>query len=230
MAIEDFTTYTKFTDKVPDPLVVIATTITGTAVTRNEDSYVYDDKVLNHFDGDFTHLITTNVDNSVSVGNITSWALTNDIDDSQGLIGAGKTFFEMLHVAGVGYYIIEVYTGTPYLDFVNLTQGQTYYSTISRDESVGSFGQLICEIYSDSGRTILVDTLSVLLHAKIDFRYVFGLMSYDDNQAARTVDLTVSNLDLGEAAAVVIAHNVAFSIYDKQFDAFKELSGKNTII
>lgn len=201
MAFEDFTTYTEV-----DPnsrISIIASTITVTAITRDEDAFVYDDKTVGHFSEDLTHLITTNIDNSVSTGNVTSWALTNDIDDSQGLIGGSKSFLELLHVGGTSYILVEVDAGTPYTDSVVLTEGQTYYSTIERDESIGSFGQLTCEIYSDSGRTILVDTLLLSLHSKIDFRYVFAVMSYDDNQAARTTDLTVSNLDLQEVVTQI---------------------------
>jgi hypothetical protein len=198
---EDFTTYTKFTDRVPDPLSITATTIIGTAITRNEDTYVYDDKEGGHFSGDFTHQFDTNVSNSVLVGNVTSWALTNDVDDSQGLIATSKSFLELLHVDAVSYLLVEVIAGVGYADSATLTSGQTYYNTMDRDENVGSFGQLSNSIFSDIDRTMGVDVLSLLLHAKLDLRYVFGLMSYDSNDTQREVDITVSNLDLGEAVA-----------------------------
>jgi hypothetical protein len=202
MPFEKFTTYTKTTDAVPDPLVITDSTITGTAVSRDEDTLVYDDKTAGNFDADFTHLLTSTRDNSVNVGNASAWALTNAIDDSQGLIAASESFLYLLYNNSTNLFLAESDAGTVYTDFITtLTEGQTYYKTIERDESIGSFGQLTCKIYSDSLRTVLVDTLVLTLHAKLDLRYIFGLMSYDDNNPARTVDLTVSNLDLGAVAA-----------------------------
>jgi hypothetical protein len=200
MPFEDFATYTEV-----DPnsrISVTSSTITATALTRDEDAYVYDDKTVGNFDGDFTHLLTATRDNSTNVGNASAWALTNAIDDSQGLIAASESFLYLLYNNSTNLFLAESDAGTVYTDFITtLTEGQTYYKTIERDESIGSFGQLTCKIYSDSIRTVLIDTLVLTLHAKLDLRYIFGLMSYDDNNPSRTVDLTVSNLDLGAVGA-----------------------------
>lgn len=195
MATEDFTTYVE-TDPLGH-LSITASTITGTGITLDEDTYCHYDKGVGHFSGDFTHLITTNVTNVSGGSACASWALTNDIDDVIGLIGASKSFLRLQHNSGNTYILTETVLGTQYSDSGTLTDGQTYYNTIERDESIGTYGQLTCKIYSDSDRTVLVDTLLVTLHVKLDLQYIFGLLSVDNNNAS-TCNLTVSNMDLGE--------------------------------
>lgn len=198
--IEDFTTYTEF-----DPLSKVAitsSTITGVGMSRDEDTYVYKDKGAGHFSGDFTQLVDITIDNVVNSGAAVGWAMTNDIDDVRGLVVANKSFLYMSFLSGTAAFLIESATGTLHSDFtVSLTEGQISYYTLDRDEGVGSFGQLSCLIYTDVDRTIPLDSLSVLLHAKLDLRYIFGLNTTDDNDPIRLIDITVSNLDLGEAVA-----------------------------
>ncbi|MCK5601474.1 hypothetical protein KAR91_06390 [Candidatus Pacearchaeota archaeon] len=198
--IEDFTTFTKYTDTSPDPIQTITpTTITAVGVSRNEDTYVYKDKGVDYFDANFLHTFAATMSNNVNVGNGAVWVLTNDIGDAVELINTNKSFTYLLYNNTTNLFLGESDAGTLYFDYItSLTDGQTYYYTLERDESIGSFGQVTCGVHSDSDRTLPVDTLSVLLHANIDFRYVFSLMSYDDNQSTRTLDLTISNLDLGE--------------------------------
>jgi hypothetical protein len=209
MAIEDFTTYTEV-----DPnsrISVTSSTITATALPRNEDSYVYDDKGVAHFDGDFEHLITTKTTNVLSVSVCGSWVLTNTVDDLFGLITANESFLILQHNSGSSYLLREFISGTAYTDSATLTGGQTYYLTINRDESIGSFGQLTCLIYSDSGRTILVDTLTLSLHAKLDLRYVFGLMTFNDGNTS-TGNFVFSDLDLGEAVGGIVFPSIRVPI------------------
>ena len=135
----------------------------------------------------------------ISFALIVSWALTNDIGDLNALLTGNKDFIYIQHQVGTQYLINERFSGTTFFDFAILNEGQTYYVEIIRNENIGSFGQLSVLIYSDNGRTVLVDTISILLHAKLDFRYIFGIMSFNDSNAGST-DITVSNLDLQEIA------------------------------
>ena len=196
--LEDFTTYTD-----DDPLghtAITSSTIVGTGITRDERTLVYDDKGINNFDRNFNILVDTSISSVTGFSACVSWALTDDIDDINTLINANKSFLRLQHNSGTTYILIETHLGTQYSDFnAGLIDGQTYYNDIDRDEDIGSFGQLDNEIFSDSDRTLSVDILSVLLHAKLDLRYVFGLMSGDDNNAG-SCNLTVSNLDLQEVA------------------------------
>lgn len=184
MANEDFTTYTEV-----DPnghLSVIPSKITATGLHRNEVAYIYNDKGVAFFDGDFEHLLEAQIEaSSANFALMNVWAMSNALGDEQGLIDASESLFGLTvaEVSGNAWVILfEVDSGTRYFDnYINGTLGQLYYHKIVRDESVG-FGQLQCFIFSDFGRTILIDTLSITLHtSKKDFRYIFGAMSKDDD-------------------------------------------------
>lgn len=198
--LEDFTTYTEF-----DPLskvAVTSSTITGVGISRDEDTRVFKDKTIGHFSADFTHLVDITIDNDINFGAAIGWALTNDIDDIGGLVSANKSFLYLSFLDGNAVFLVESDGGTLHSDFTTLlTEGQKHYYTLDRDEGVGSFGQLLSLIHTDVDRTVSLDTLSVLLHAKLDLRYVFGLNTNDDNEATRFIDITVENLDLQEAIA-----------------------------
>ncbi|MCP4568374.1 MAG: hypothetical protein GY841_12425 [FCB group bacterium] len=53
----------------------------------------------------------------------------------------------------------------------SLSLSTDYYVEFVRDETVGANGTIYAYIYSDTGFSVLVDTLSVALAAKDDFRY-----------------------------------------------------------
>jgi hypothetical protein len=88
MAYQDLTTYTEV-----DPNGHISTTstrITYTNLAFNEDAYDYSDKGVDHFNGDFTHLLDIKFTGDGGGGN-RAWVLANDVDDAYGLITGGKS-------------------------------------------------------------------------------------------------------------------------------------------
>lgn len=191
---EDFTTFIE-----EDPLgkvTITASTVTAISISRNERTLVH--KAVN-ITGDFSHTFAATMSNNVAVGNCSVWALANVANDSVSLIAANEDLLAVLYSNSSYLYITESDGGTVYFDFVaSLTQGVKYYHNPARDESIGSYGQFSNMVYLDVNMTNLVVSLSVLLHSsKKDFIKVFALMSYDDNQGARTLDLEVNNLDLG---------------------------------
>lgn len=218
MANQDFTTYTE-----TDPngrITVSSSRITWAGLTRNEDAYVYDDKGVNHFDGDFEHLLTffqdTGWDNNAVV---VTWAIANDIDDYKGLIDNLKdslTLYNQPSVVVNRLNLVELDGGTTYTDQFSVSRTATWllYLKIKRDESVGSFGQIQCFIYSDSGRTNLLDTLSLTLHtSKKDFRYIYGVQSFNTASALAGNGYT-ENLDLQEPVNVTIVPSLLSSGYN----------------
>jgi len=79
MATEDLTTYTE-----TDPnshISVTSSRSTFTAMHRSEDAYLYKDKGVDHFNGDYEHLIDVYFDAYELGGFGVVWALTNVIDD-----------------------------------------------------------------------------------------------------------------------------------------------------
>jgi hypothetical protein len=71
-----------------------------------------------------------------------------------------------------------------------LTTNTFYYGKLTRDESVGTYGELKLQVYSDANFTTLIQTLTITLTEKQDFRYLllgnvvtannYGLIEYID--------------------------------------------------
>lgn len=197
--LENFTTYIEL-DPGED-ITVTASTITAILVPRDINSRVFDDKGAGHFDEDFSHDLDATATNGTQQV-MSSWCLSNDVSNLSGLITTSKSFLVVQHNLGASWLLREFMAGSPYQDIATLTNGQIYYITIVRDESIGTYGTLYCYIYSNSIRTTLVDTLVVTLHQKLDLRYIYGFNSYNDSQGF-TGSLTVSNLDLKEAVGII---------------------------
>lgn len=210
MATEVFTGYTEV-----DPnskITITAPKIAVAALATADTAYVYKDKGVDHFSGDFEHLLEVyGVAANDDVAKL--WALANDIGASAALIAASKNFL-FLDVqpqdnSQVKLFLVENYSGGYYYDYkTGLSPSTPYYLKIKRDESVGTYGTLYCYIYSDSDRTSLVDTLEIALHAKLDFRYIYGLMG--KGAAGDAFTGYVQNLDLQEAAPPAVGFSRGF--------------------
>jgi hypothetical protein len=208
VANEDFTTYTEV-----DPnsrLTVTADTITSSGLTRNEDAYAYDDKGVNFFDGDFTHSFEHRHDSASDIANFTGvWMLSNIIDDVKGIATASGDALVILTrndpINGLTLFLREYNGGVSTQDSTGAIIGgrldETLYYEVSRDESIGTFGELKLEIYTDSTKSTLLDTLTVTLTQKQDFRYVFPIVSWNDGFTNK-FDGTVSNLNLDPISSI----------------------------
>lgn len=204
---ENYTTYTEV-DANARLSVDSATQITATGLLRSDESYIYKDMGAAHFAGDFTHLLDTKHTASGStVSDAAFWATTNAVDDMYGLRAASAKYLYAYWYGNTPViYLQEGAGATQYSDgSVNLVTNTQYYMKVVRNEAVGTYGTLYLYIYSDSGRTSLVDTLSVALHEKLDLRYVFAVSAYNDGNAA-SISFIVSNLDLGEQSVVPLIY------------------------
>lgn len=184
MAVEDFTTYTEVDGD--STLTVISTRITGTAQDCTTTSYVYDDKGASHF-GDFEHLITVDIDTVPDAGGFGAWSCSTVYGD--------WTMID--YEPGMALYI---YDDAYYVQLYNMDDltkdyyngiATTYYLTIERSSTTGT-----CKIYDDSGRTNLVDTLSLTVDNDA-CRYIQG--HFSRNGASGNVTFYTENLDLQEA-------------------------------
>lgn len=187
MASEDFTTYTEV-DAAGD-ITKTATRVTWTTMDRNAESYVYKDKGVGYFSGDFRILLTLRIVSSTQgAGNTASpLLLANNLDDLRPFIFLGThdciclAFEDGAGEPTVNLELVEVSGGTKYAgdtDFV-LGVGSTYYLKLDRKESVGTYGAVYCYIYSDSARTNLLCTMTLTLHSKQDLRYLYPLCNYN---------------------------------------------------
>jgi len=197
---EDFSTYTVV--DTDGGISVSSTRVTLTSVyTNNNDEYVYYDYGVNYFSGDFTHYFTVNCAEYTAADYPIVYVLANEVDDRKALKDAAYDHFCIYlwnSTTSPKFYLVEFYgDGTNYETTGAISVPFTYYLTIKRDEAVGSYGQLDCEIYSDAARTTGVDTLSLTLRAKLDFRYLYPFSSYSEsNEVARWTGY-VENLDIG---------------------------------
>jgi len=203
MANEDFSGYTEV-----DPnsnIVVTSSRSTFTNLQRNEDAYVYKDKGAGHFDGDFEHLVTCLFDNYTSSGKSTIWGIANEVNDMWYFDDTQKDFLWAFfyHGASNVLYLKEDGPAGSVSDSFAPSLDTPYYLKIKRDENVGDYGTLYCYIYSDEARTNLLDTLSITLHAKIDFRYIYVTQSANQGTPNYLIIGYSENLDLQEEAPPV---------------------------
>lgn len=202
MANEDFTTYDE-TDEGTN-VTVIASKVSWIKITRAETSHVSDSKGGGHFGGDFTHKFECMYENFNGFEIINFWALANVQVDWKTIIDASAKAHVfslqneefMLHVAEAGGRTTDIWA--------NPAVSTTYFITIDRDDDGGAnnTGQLVALIRTGSHAGALQDTLTVdcAVGEQNDFEYVFGLMSYDDNEAGAWADGFTQNLDLQEVA------------------------------
>lgn len=201
MSLEDFTTYTKV-----DPnnrYTVAANLITVNNLSRDEIAYIVSDKGVDFFDGDYEHLLQFRTASSSSIlSTLNPWTLANELGDIRNLLNLspklGAHTIQLLEIAATVNCILteSVAGGSSFNDQFSGTVNVIYYVKIIRDEAIGSFGQLQCFIYTDSDRTVLVDTLTIALHEKMDFRYVYAANSFNFAES-KAFDGTINDLDLG---------------------------------
>lgn len=194
MAIEDFTTYTE--DDPNSRITVTATKVSWAGLLNNEEGYVYADKGVNYYSGDFEfqftiRSISSGVPGSVGSNQPTFWSLANLVDSYNDIYVANGDYLILLvgWSTGVWPYLVlqECSGGTLYGDSpvtFQISVDTEYYITIKRDESVGDFGTLYCYVYTNFARTNLVHTFTITLHSsKKDFRYLYALQSRNTGSA-----------------------------------------------
>lgn len=222
--IEDFTTYTE-----DDPLTKItvdSNTVSWDDLKRGADSRVYKDKGVNHFDGDFEHLEDVRLSATTDYGRPIVWRLANAVNNTP--FNNAVTLFVVNYGYNNDFEIWEGDGSASYSD-VGATSGwalnTTYYLKIKRDEAVGTYGTFYCYVYTNSERTTLQETLSVTLHIKTDFRYLYAFNTYNDGVDFRSTGYS-ENLDLQEVgAAYYISWTDSISVNDiekNRFDALIE--------
>ena len=142
MAYEDFTTFTEV-DEGSDITINSSTNISWAELkTRRETGYVYKDKGIDHFNGDFTHEFECEFMRA-DIYNLVAWWLVSDgLGDRYDLVLANKNFasFEMygdneefrLKVCEGGAFSGDTWAAPgPQLD-------TWYFITIVRDDDGGA--------------------------------------------------------------------------------------------
>ncbi|KKL04821.1 hypothetical protein LCGC14_2612220, partial [marine sediment metagenome] len=179
---EDFTTYTE-----SDVLGRLSQTSTRSTITAmqpdDNQTWLQNDKGAGFFSGNFSHKFTLRIDSFSAFIWQAVWGITNNLDDIQGIIDNSQDglFIELLGQTNRIIEATEVNAGSRSgtASGSPLSSSTTYYLTVERDESVGSFGTLSVRVYSNAARTSLVSSSTLTLNVANDFRYIFAPLSYD---------------------------------------------------
>jgi hypothetical protein len=199
MTLEDFTTFT--TVDLGDSTIVGTTTSTNISACLHNDAdnfYTYLDKGANYYNGDFLFRfkliisLGSNPHHGVypqDGGRNQFWALANMLGDRQDIINSSENELCLQFYPGqtpsypMTIALQEIYGGTSYMDTSITIGAATHYISVIRDESVGSYGTAyiyICagNYYGESGSST-TDILTLTLHGKIDFRYLYALQNWN---------------------------------------------------
>ena len=187
MAIENLTTYTEVDPR--SEITVSSSRVTFTNA-RNVACYVYKDFGANFFNGNFVHEFTVSFTSGSNTWEpFICWQLANSVGPSY--LG----LFVQMRNYGSGVRILALDPNDP----ININNGGVYYVRVRRDESIGTYGRLYLEVYSDSARTNLVGSKYKDLTAKDDFRYYYAFSSenagtsYYASGYIENVDLKISS-------------------------------------
>lgn len=186
-AYENFDDYTEV-----DPnshITKTSTRITVAGLLRSEHAYVYKDKGENFFSGDFVHWIDVYFDDSSASGaQWAIWVLGNGIGSRVNIGDCLNIFF--VNSVGVPKLTLEAREAGYPQDTYIVSYDTLYYLIIERIDV-----NVTCKIYSDSGRTDLLDTLAVTQAVSDAYRYVYGCSS-TGVAGSQVVSGYCENLDL----------------------------------
>jgi len=182
---QDFRTYTEV-----DPanrLTVDTEIITATNLTMDDHALVYRDKGLNHFGPTWEHKLKTTCDHTAGKtqnwGLAGTWAIANTIANMNPWVATNAeaiTLYWQRQPPNITINLRDFRTGhTDTHDFGPAIAIVTTYPTIQRTSETN----VRCRLYSDSARTILVDTLTIAITSGDRHRYIYGLVSYDNGNA-----------------------------------------------
>jgi len=177
MAVQDFTGWVPGELDPESRITVIPNKVSWVDMPWDELCYHVDDKGANYFSGSFIHDFTVNM-SAVNYGYAIHWGLSNslgtwkDILDADGdelMVMTGQTSGPLNRL-----WIFENYGGVDQQIGLAINVATTYYIRIIRNETIGTYGRLRVEVYSDSARTALVTSGNLTLHKKTDFRYLYA--------------------------------------------------------
>ena len=188
-AYEDFTTFTEV--DTPENRIQFTANHIDFNPGRADTCYLYKDYGAAHF-GNFTHKIKARYISCAGYGLGIIWQLANDLGTWQGLYDNSRTHI-LLRIYNGYLSLEEGYNHNFYSDSFNPTASTWYYIKI-----VKSGTSLNAYIYSDTGYSNLVDTLTITLHGNWTFKYLYGCDSYGSVGSGEQIVCDIENFDIGE--------------------------------
>lgn len=196
--LQDLSTYTK-TDPSSD-LTVTSTKVTATTMA-SVVAHLRKDFGAGYFAGNFTVRYEIQKTDSAAgeyfdaiIFSDNAPPCSTDIYNAH----ANAILVEVPGSATSNTYLFAYDGASPYYQIsagADLASATTYYCTLVRDESVGTYGTIYNYIYSDAARTTLAFSVqSVTLRSpKVDYRY-FSAIASDHSGGAGSVTGFVQNI------------------------------------
>jgi hypothetical protein len=203
-AYENFTAYTEV-DSGGD-ITVTSSNVSWDTMDRGATSYVCKDYGIGHF-GDFEQDLTINLSYAATWAIQGFWSLSNISNPTYSALYNAASGFGLFMMDGVTLHLSDYDVHADNDDTMTVTIPFTYYVTFQRIAYI-----LTCSLYSDSGRTVLVDTLSIHC-TDTTFRYL-GVGNSGQAGSAQVSTGYSENLDLQEAgvSAPTVVTGVASAI------------------
>lgn len=192
MAVEDFTTYTEVD---PGPHLTVTSTKATIASGNDNNLYaLYKDMGADFFDQldvDFTIQLDTPVDGDSLLGMAVINTASPGTEEGGSLLGTTDLFCCMYWSTTTALWLNRGNFAAAGDQNFSLSTGTPYYCTVTR--SAGG-DTVTLDIYSNSGRTTLIDTLSVSGYGTVKWQYSYGFMNAEFNGNDR-LNGFVENLD-----------------------------------
>ena len=187
---QDLTTYIEVDPQ--EELTVTATTITAVDLDTAWDAYVYKDFGADYFDAlniDFDMFIwNTSVEDGGAYV-----SLANVIDDYLGF-GATAVSANIIEGSADAKYIFLKRGADVASDGYEAVGNTWYYCTLSRTAGADS---VALKIYSDIGRTTLLDTLTLSGFGTAKWRYFYAIVNRNVGSTGKAFDGVIANHAIG---------------------------------
>lgn len=202
MGAIDFTTWTE-TDS-DNRLTVTADRVQWALLENRDVGRAHYDFGAGYFDGDinaaFTLLLSVLEYIPANTAYFGALCFTSAIDSLLALRSPGVDAINLWGADGdsldpFGLSIEENNNGALTGDNGNLNRSTPYYCTFVRDEAVGAFGTAYLYLYTDTGKTVLHDTLVITLTKKMDLRYGVVANTWENGTTSYTSGY-VEDLDI----------------------------------
>lgn len=194
---EDFTDYTEF--DMNNHIDIVNSTLVEFDAWRNEDAHLYKYFDVDFF-GNFMHNVDVYFHSSDLYAVCPIWGLTPHVNDYKGLSASGDTTIYIYmrrqtsspkwQITLREYYDVDTPPSESFQDVsITITQATWYFLNIEKDGV-----DMTVEIYTDSARTVLFDTLSLTLHADHKFPILMACNTQNTGSAVNGM-VWIANLN-----------------------------------
>ena len=196
MAIENLTTYTEVSGA--GTITVTAPSASFASMRRDDVAYVYKDFGVGNF-GNFDIDFEFHISDGDNQGVVAVCSVSNTIGTFTTQLNANDTImvFAYNNTANLQLYLIDYNTDNSdtYINGGESTL-DPLYCTFKRNDTIATL-----DIYSDSGRTALVDSLSITCETGTK-RYLYALVSRDaGDSVADTISGYTQNFEVNFASS-----------------------------